>query len=250
MTDQFDFDVESDSEGDIGGDYNRQTVIIGGGGKVVYKSTEQKTKVSRKPIEPVSDSISDNNETIHRIHPVVLPSARSEQCPLQEEEKINYVFTKVPWQTIVKPISSPTPLVQKVDAVVHSDNQNSDNQNYGYSAVTHKQQPYQPRYQQPTRKPLQPGDKKNTRLCQFVKFQIKEGDVFVAENKCKNSACNFAHSIQEYKPSLCIYKGTCKNGNECRFCHDDIETKNQYYIRTLSFQNTPQDFRPKPFRRD
>ena len=51
-------------------------------------------------------------------------------------------------------------------------------------------------------------------------------------SRCRRGkTCNFAHSITQWKPNVCRFKHKCNKGNNCRWFHPEIETKEEFAKR-------------------
>ena len=69
---------------------------------------------------------------------------------------------------------------------------------------------------------------KEPRKCtKFCEFWIKNG-------RCQRNICNFAHSLEEYKPQVCRFDNRCKYINTCQYKHT-CETSLQM-IKRLNIQ--------------
>jgi len=228
----YQFDIESDGESDDG-TYNSRTVVLGGG-RVNYIKTSPPVKQQVKAkaeAEVVLVEEYTYTRAPERIRPASLPLDKKTVTVLpspRSDEKIPYEFKKIPWQLpkIVTPPIDVAP-VQKVEGTLI--NEQSTKQEY---TVVKTRPPAM--Y---NRLSGQTPDKKNTRLCQFVKFDINpDKSATIVYNRCKNAACNFAHTMEIYTPPTCTYQEACKNGQECRFFHTHTESKIDYYIRSLTFK--------------
>ena len=264
----YQFDIESDSEDTCdNGAYNSRTVVVGGG-RVNYVKSTSTTKLSPRKRQVATAEENDDDEYTNtkpdRMRPVSLPIDRPitiAQSPNPEHTSLPmYNFKKIPWQLPKTPV---TPAVVNIETV-NLTTRGSEGSGGDYTVVSPKYPP--PREDGPgtnsysnrrthshnnshnVSRPVQSGDKKNTRSCQFVKFEIvvdQSGvkSVVVVENKCKNGACNFAHTIDVYNPPGCIYQDSCKNGKDtCKFFHSKNESKVDYYIRSSMFPDTRTTF--------
>lgn len=227
----YQFDIESDAESDDG-TYNTRTVVLGGG-RVNYIKTSPPIKQNVKSKVPVEDAVVVEEYIYTRAHDRIRPTSLplEKTVPVlpttQSSEKIPYEFKKIPWQVPknLTPVQQESP-IQKVDCTI--DNEPSKQE---YTVVKTRPPGMYNRVSGQT------PDKKNTRLCQFVKFDINpDKTVTIVYNRCKNAACNFAHTMDIYTPPICIYQEACKNGKECLFCHINTESKIDYYIRSLTFK--------------
>ena len=50
--------------------------------------------------------------------------------------------------------------------------------------------------------------------------------------------CMFSHSLDEWNPSVCRFNKQCKKANECKFFHNETETKESYLHRSLQIQGS------------
>jgi len=229
---QFDIESDSDTEQRDTGNYNSRTVVLGGG-RVSYVKQEDersspKKSAETKPPTPPAD------KPASRIRPVSLPIDRKHAEPEKKpgEPEIAYTFKKIPWQLPKAPLDFPPPLdVPRVEG----EKLTAPPPVGEYTLVNH------PKAQ--TTRPARQGqfltgaDKKNTRFCQFVKFDVNKGEqsVVSVENKCRNAGCNFAHTMDVYAPMPCTYQAACNNGDTCKFFHSNRETKFEYYVRSSLF---------------
>jgi len=243
MSYQFDIEIGSEDEA-VTGNYNSRTVVVGGGNVRYVKDASAPRRQKQSP-QKIAEFVDDELIEVsrERLRPVSLPiENRKTLVPVKEEEKINYTFTKIPWQLPKTPIQPRVVDVPKIDVVLPTARLsgfgtiiNSDEPAFTLVDKQREQRGPKGPY---VRAPIQGGgDRKNTRLCQFVKFDAKGIDVL--ENKCKNSSCNFAHSMNDYNPPVCIYQASCKNGNTCKFFHNKVETKDGYYLRSIQLPQEP-----------
>jgi hypothetical protein len=88
-----------------------------------------------------------------------------------------------------------------------------------YTSNQHNQRP--PRiYPDPSKKTENAGNIKCTRFCDF----------WAKTGHCTRSSCNFAHSLEEYNPSICKFDNKCRYQSTCQFKHSS-ETPEQMVKR-------------------
>lgn len=233
---QFDIESDSDTEERDTGNYNSRTVVLGGGRVSYVKQDGERSSPKKKSAEKKIEEkkIATPPATADRIRPVSLPIERKLAEPEKKpgDPEIAYKFKKIPWQLPKAPLDFPPPLnVPRVDV-----------ENLAPPPPVGEYTLVNPPKAQNTRPPrpaqfLTGSDKKNTRFCQFVKFDVNKGEqsVVSVENKCRNAGCNFAHTMDVYAPMPCTYQAACNNGDSCKFFHSNRETKFEYYLRSSLF---------------
>lgn len=243
----YQFDIESDSETEAcdTGNYNSRTVVVGGG-RVAYVKQEvsaEKRTETKKPRSPLKEEDEQILKPADRIRPVSLPIERKRTEPEKKTDVPDpaaYIFKKIPWQLPKAPLDFPPPLdVPRVDAEKLSAPFLGSGD---YTLVNPQKYTGSPAGARLPHRPSQLGsDKKNTRFCQFVKFDVNKNEqsVVSVENKCRNPACNFAHTMDVYTPLPCTYQAACNNGDGCKFFHSNRETKFEYYMRSALFPAPP-----------
>lgn len=232
---QFDIESDSDNEPADTGNYNSRTVILGGG-RVSYAKQEDHTeRKERKSDEPPPPS--PPLKIADRIRPVSLPIERKHvDLEKKVDTDIPYHFKKIPWQLPKAPLDFPPPLdVPRIDGEKLTIPVSVGE----YTLVN--QQKVQPSRSARQNHLVMGPDKKNTRFCQFVKFDANKSEqsLVAVENRCRNGGCNFAHTMDVYAPLPCTYQAACNNGDICKFFHSNRETKFEYYMRCALFPPTP-----------
>lgn len=234
---QFDIESDSDAEDLHASNYNSRTVVLGGGRVSYVKQEAERSSAEKKKSRKVTTSPPLAEEIFKpadRIRPVSLPIERKQVLAEKKEENadIAYTFKKIPWQLPKAPLDFPPPLdVPRVEVEKLATPPAGD-----YTLVN----PQKIQTSRPLRPPHQgmlSDNKKNTRFCQFVKLDINktEKTVCSVENKCRNSACSFAHTMDVYAPLPCTYQAACNNGDTCKFFHGNRESKFDYYMRSCLF---------------
>ena len=64
-----------------------------------------------------------------------------------------------------------------------------------------------------------------------MKFTMLCRNLFIKGHCRYGNKCNFAHSIESWKPNTCHFRERCNKGERCRWFHPDRETKEEFAKR-------------------
>ena len=64
-----------------------------------------------------------------------------------------------------------------------------------------------------------------------MKFTMLCRNLFIKGHCRYGNKCNFAHSIESWRPNICHFRERCNKGERCRWFHPDRETKEEFAKR-------------------